>query len=65
MQMDADTLLLKCRQLIKKIEHAAIINGIGYIEANNWFYALIAATAIAVIGSYVSQAITGKQFLDD
>lgn len=36
------------------------INILGYVEANNWLYALISATAIAVIGSYVSQRIADK-----
>lgn len=40
-------------------------NLLGYVEANNWLYALIAVTALVVIGSYVSEAIAEQQFFDD
>jgi hypothetical protein len=35
MQMDLYSLLLKGRQLIKKVEHASIINRVRNVETNN------------------------------
>lgn len=35
MQVDADTLLVQGYDLVKKIEHPAIIDRVGHIETNN------------------------------